>query len=119
MLTLDCFFFSSLCHSQVRSQAACCVADLLRMFAPTCPYSDAQLKVVFGLFLDQLANLAQPAHPDYSRYFFLLEMFAQCKLTCVLCNKGNDEDAIIQQVFELLFALAKVKRKRETGKRCS
>ena len=34
----------------VKAYAACCLADILRIFAPEAPYGEEQLKVIYTLF---------------------------------------------------------------------
>lgn len=40
----------------VKAYAACCMADLLRLYAPDAPYTAAELKV--GFHIDEIAQLA-------------------------------------------------------------
>jgi sister-chromatid-cohesion protein PDS5 len=95
---------------EIRAVAACCIADLFKQFAPTPPYTEpAQVKLVFGSFIDQLAHLAQPSHPEASHHFFLLETLDSNRIPDLLCNAEGGE-AILLQMFEIFFAVAKVHR---------
>nr|XP_018265446.1 uncharacterized protein I303_01812 [Kwoniella dejecticola CBS 10117]OBR87604.1 hypothetical protein I303_01812 [Kwoniella dejecticola CBS 10117] len=40
----------------VKAYAACCLADLLRLYAPDAPYSESQLRDIFNFFLVQLTT---------------------------------------------------------------
>nr|XP_019008459.1 uncharacterized protein I206_07018 [Kwoniella pini CBS 10737]OCF47240.1 hypothetical protein I206_07018 [Kwoniella pini CBS 10737] len=40
----------------VKAYAACCLADLLRLYAPDAPYSESQLRDIFNFFLVQLTS---------------------------------------------------------------
>ncbi|WVQ98079.1 hypothetical protein IAU59_005201 [Kwoniella sp. CBS 9459] len=40
----------------VRAYAACCLADLLRLYAPDAPYNQAQLRDIFQFFLAQITS---------------------------------------------------------------
>lgn len=95
---------------EVRSVAACCIADLFRHFAPTPPYTEpAQLKVVFHFFIEQLAHLAQPSHQDAAHHFFLLETIDNSRIAEILTHTDGGE-AILLQMAEIFFAVAKVRR---------
>lgn len=48
----------------VKAFAACCIADLLRFYAPDAPYSPAQVEDIFAFFLNLLAGALRP-----TRYF--------------------------------------------------
>ncbi len=96
--------------AEARAITACCIADLFRIVAPHPPYSeDHQLKIVFDLFTSLLGNLSQVTHPDYNRYFFLLEALVNVQFATVLCNRSTECDNIMHGIFELFFALSKVK----------
>lgn len=92
--------------AQVRAIAACCIADLFRIFAPEAPFTDDQLRVVFDLILHLLGNLSQPTHSDFAKYYCLLEQMVTLQFATCLCNRSSECDAIIQQLFALFFALA-------------
>lgn len=60
---------------EVRILIACCIADVLRVFAPEAPYEEPdQQKVVMQFLAAQLKGLAQHDSPLFSRYFYLLEV---------------------------------------------
>ncbi|WWC86884.1 uncharacterized protein L201_001763 [Kwoniella dendrophila CBS 6074] len=40
----------------VKAYAACCLADLLRLYAPDAPYSESQLRDIFNFFLVQITT---------------------------------------------------------------
>ena len=95
--------------TEARAIAACCIADLFRIVAPHPPYGeDRQLKIVFELFTALLSNLAAPTHPDFNRYFALLEALVNVQFASVLCNRSTECDNLMHGLFELFFALAKV-----------
>jgi len=59
---------------------ACCIADILRIFAPEAPYKEpAQIKVIFLFLIRQLGGLKDPKDPAFKRYFYLLENLAYVK----------------------------------------
>ena len=56
------FSFSSLHFLRdVQLLVACCIADILRIFAPEAPYKDpAQIKTIFYFLIKQLGGLKDP-----------------------------------------------------------
>ncbi|WRT64749.1 uncharacterized protein IL334_001683 [Kwoniella shivajii] len=40
----------------VKAYAACCMADMLRLYAPDAPYSESQLSLIFGFFIAQITD---------------------------------------------------------------
>jgi hypothetical protein len=102
------FFLLLSCPLQVRAISACCIADLFRMCAPALPFADEQLRLAFELITGLLANLSAQTHPDFNRYFMLLEALVQVRFANTLCNRSAECDEIMRGMFELFFALAKV-----------
>jgi len=92
---------------EVRAISACCIADLFRLFAPSHPFGDEQLRLAFDLMTSLLSNLSAATHPDFNRYYMLLESMASVKFANTLCNRSTECDEIMRALFELFFALAK------------
>lgn len=40
----------------VKAYTACCIADILRLYAPDAPYTQAELRDIFQFFFKQLTN---------------------------------------------------------------
>jgi hypothetical protein len=78
------------------------------MCAPALPFADEQLRLAFELITGLLANLSAQTHPDFNRYFMLLEALVQVRFANTLCNRSAECDEIMRGLFELFFALAKV-----------
>jgi sister-chromatid-cohesion protein PDS5 len=52
----------------VQLLVACCVADILRIFAPEAPYKTAeQIKTIFYFLIKQLGGLRDPKDPAFKR----------------------------------------------------
>ena len=50
----------------VQLLVACCIADILRIFAPEAPYKEpAQIKVIFLFLIRQLGGLKDPKDPAF------------------------------------------------------
>ncbi|CAE6540975.1 unnamed protein product [Rhizoctonia solani] len=73
----------------VRALAACCIADLLRLYAPDAPYTAPELK----------ANA-----PYYNEYFYLLESLASIKSIVLVCDIPA-ADELLCTIFRNIFDL--------------
>ncbi len=73
------------------------MADIMRIFAPTPPYSAGQLKVIFEIFFAQLKGLTEPSSEQFAWHFHLLESLAQVNTFLVLTT-FDDETMLIKCV---------------------
>lgn len=87
----------------VRLLAACCIAELFRLFYPDPPYDEDQLKVVFALFVNQLQGLEKPSALSFRSSFHLLECLATTK-AFNLCLSLDSQD-LLADLFKMLFAI--------------
>lgn len=105
----------------VKAYAACCLADLLRLYAPDAPYTGDELRDIFQFFVVQITqNLkyqpgtrplapskksndaaAQPAQatrineiPYYNEYSYLLDNLASIKSVVLICELPSADDLI-------------------------
>ena len=84
---------------------ACCIADILRIFAPDAPYRDpAQIKTIFLFLARQLAGLKDPKDPAFKRYFYLLENLAYVK-SFNMCFEVDGCNEIYVELFSLMFKI--------------
>ncbi|KNC87110.1 hypothetical protein SARC_00785 [Sphaeroforma arctica JP610] len=60
----------------VKIYVACCLAEVLRLYAPQTPYNDEVLVAVFRFFISQLRGLANHQSPYFTLAFSLLEVLA-------------------------------------------
>ncbi|KAF9571866.1 hypothetical protein EC968_010594 [Mortierella alpina] len=86
----------------VRIYAACCVADLLRLYAPDAPYNNTNLKVIFNLFVRELRHIVNATGPYYSMYYYLLESLSVVK-SIVLITDLKNADEIMVELFRNIF----------------
>jgi sister-chromatid-cohesion protein PDS5 len=92
----------------VRAHAACCLADLLRLYAPDAPYTEHELRDIFQFFFHQLARglKAGPDAPYYAEYFHLLESLSTVKSVVLVCDLPGAEQ-LEAQVFRDFFGLVR------------
>lgn len=84
---------------------ACCIADVLRIYAPDAPYKDAeQIKTIFLFLITQLSGLKDPKDAAFKRYFYLLENLAYVK-SFNMCFELEDCQEIFCALFHLMFKI--------------
>lgn len=84
---------------------ACCIADVLRVYAPEAPYnSPEQVKNIFMFLIKQLSGLKDPKDAAFKRYFYLLENLAFVK-SFNMCFELDDCQEIFCNLFTLMFKI--------------
>ncbi|KAF9135883.1 hypothetical protein BGW39_010698 [Mortierella sp. 14UC] len=86
----------------VRIYAACCIADMLRLYAPDAPYNNTQLKTIFGLFVNELRHIANVSSTYFSMYYYLLESLSVVK-SIVLITDLKNSDGLMTNLFRNIF----------------
>ncbi|KAF1322448.1 hypothetical protein FI667_g11173, partial [Globisporangium splendens] len=100
----------------VRSLAACCFVELLRVYAPDMPFtSNEELYDAFQLIIEQIRNLAIEANDEgdeantscNAHYFHVLESLASTKSCSLLVGMEftveEGEEPLLVQLFKALF----------------
>lgn len=91
----------------VKAHAACCLADILRLFAPDAPYTHNELRDIFQFFFRQLSTgLRGSEFPYYNEYFHLLESLSTVKSVVLVCDLPNSEELMVE-IFKEIFALVR------------
>lgn len=91
----------------VKAYAACCLADILKLYAPDAPFTQAELRDIFQFFFRQLTNgLKGSDSAYYDQYFYLLESLSTVKSVVLVCDL-NDSDELMVEVFRDFFALVR------------
>lgn len=86
---------------------ACCIADVLRIYAPEAPYKNQkQVKAIFLFIIKQLYGLKDPKDPAFKRYFYLLENVAYVK-SFNMCFELEDCQEIFCALFGLMFRIVR------------
>ncbi|KAK2716297.1 sister chromatid cohesion protein PDS5 homolog B-like isoform X2 [Artemia franciscana] len=84
---------------------ACCIADVLRIYAPEAPYIDPDhIKSIFMFLIRQLNGLRDPKDPAFKRYFYLLENLAYVK-SFNMCFDLEDSQEIFCALAALVFKI--------------
>ncbi|KAF8634850.1 hypothetical protein AX17_004098 [Amanita inopinata Kibby_2008] len=91
----------------VKAYAACCLADILRLYAPDAPYTQGELRDIFQFFFRQFtAGLKGTDSPYYDQYFHLLESLSTVKSVVLVCDLPN-ADELLTDIFRDFFALVR------------
>ncbi|KAF9200333.1 hypothetical protein BGZ49_009462 [Haplosporangium sp. Z 27] len=80
----------------VRIYTACCIADLLRLYAPDAPYTSNNLKVIFGLFVSEFRNISSPKSPYFNMYYYLLESLSAVKSIVLITDLKNADELMVE-----------------------
>ena len=91
----------------VKAYAACCIADLLRLFAPDAPLTAAELRDIFQFFFHQVSQgLKGSDSPYYHQYVHLLESLSTVKSVVLVCDLPQAEE-LMTTIFRSLFNLVR------------
>jgi sister-chromatid-cohesion protein PDS5 len=91
----------------VKAYTACCLADILRLYAPEAPYTQNELRDIFQFFFRQLsAGLKGTEEPYYNEYFHLLESLSTVKSVVLVCDLPSS-DELLHEIFKDLFTIVK------------
>ncbi|KAJ9152143.1 Sister chromatid cohesion protein pds5 [Pleurostoma richardsiae] len=87
----------------VRAFAACCLVDILKICAPDAPFSPAQLKDIFSLFITYiLPALQDPTHTYNVQHKYVLVSLSEVKSVLLLDELPNNE-ALFIHLFTCFF----------------
>ncbi|ERT00736.1 hypothetical protein HMPREF1624_01968 [Sporothrix schenckii ATCC 58251] len=87
----------------VKAFAAACLVDILCLCAPNAPFTQTQLKDVFGLFITSvLPALQDPSNTYDAQHKYVLHSLAEVR-SIVLLNDLDSSDALQLQLFSSLF----------------
>jgi sister chromatid cohesion protein PDS5 len=91
----------------VKAYAACCLADILRLYAPDAPYTQSELRDIFQFFFRQLSTGLKGADSSYyNEYFHLLESLSTVKSVVLVCDLPTAEELMVE-IFRDFFGLVK------------
>ncbi|KDD72398.1 hypothetical protein H632_c3398p0, partial [Helicosporidium sp. ATCC 50920] len=76
--------------ANVRLAVACCTFQLLRIYAPESPYSDAEVKRIFRLLSRTLGSLAHPNNPHFEACLKLVSLVNEMKAMVLLLDVEAD-----------------------------
>ncbi|KAF2126116.1 sister chromatid cohesion and DNA repair protein [Dothidotthia symphoricarpi CBS 119687] len=103
----------------VRAWTACCVVDMLKLFAPDAPYPASKLKEIFSVIIvKMLPLLADPSHPYNSQHMYVLRSLAEWK-SILLINEIPGSDQLTSALFTTCFDVLSGPSKSDNGEELS
>ncbi|KAF9527490.1 cohesin-associated protein Pds5 [Crepidotus variabilis] len=91
----------------VKAYTACCLADILRLYAPEAPYTQHELRDIFQFFFRQLsAGFKGADEPYYTEYFHLVESLSTVKSVVLVCDLPS-ADELLLEIFQNFFSIVK------------
>ncbi|KAF3933208.1 hypothetical protein ABW20_dc0105176 [Dactylellina cionopaga] len=89
----------------IRAFLACCLADVLYLYAPDAPYTANQLREIFDLFVKTLKGLEDSDSVFYQEHLYLLDRLHETQ-SIVLITDLPGSDALITNLFTTFFDLS-------------
>ncbi|KAH3678991.1 hypothetical protein WICMUC_001305 [Wickerhamomyces mucosus] len=86
----------------VQSLVACCISDILRVYAPDAPYTDRELTDIFKLFIKQFKYLSDIENGFYSQNVYLITRLAEVRSIILVTDIDNGAE-LIENIFQLFF----------------
>ncbi|KAI7872829.1 armadillo-type protein [Spinellus fusiger] len=93
-------------NKTVKAITACCLADILRLFAPDAPYTNIELKRAFEFFIVQLKQLTATKDPNFHHFFYLLESLSTVKSIIIIADLDNAEQLSAQLFTDFFSAIS-------------
>ncbi|KAL8280687.1 hypothetical protein RQP46_007010 [Phenoliferia psychrophenolica] len=76
----------------VKAFLACCLVDILRLYAPEAPYTQPELKDLFQFLFRQLKHLTNATEAHFSEYFYVIESLSNVKSIVIVCDLDSADD---------------------------
>lgn len=86
----------------IRAFAACCLSDILRLYAPDAPYTEIQLTEIFKLFLSQFEQLGDPDNGYYIQQTYLLTRLLEFR-SIVLLTDLPTSNKLLEELFQIFY----------------
>lgn len=92
-------------NAGVQVLVCCCIADILRVYAPDSPYDMSQLSKIFTLMFKQFRKLNNVENLYHEQYCILLKKVAQVNSICLMADLADGQE-LTEELFEVFFGLA-------------
>ncbi|GAA6036323.1 hypothetical protein JCM8097_001667 [Rhodosporidiobolus ruineniae] len=86
----------------IKAYTACCLVDILRLYAPDAPYTPAQLQDLFDFLIRQFRFVGSPNDPHQAEYFYVVDSLASVKSIVIICDLDAG-DELVERVFKESF----------------
>ncbi|GMM57401.1 Pds5 protein [Maudiozyma humilis] len=86
----------------VRAFVACCISDILRLYAPDAPYTDVQLTDFLKLVLGQFTQMGDPENGYYAQQKYLIARLLEFR-SIVLIADLPTSNKLIEELFAIFY----------------
>ena len=86
----------------VRAFVACCISDILRLYAPDAPYTDIQLTDFLKLVLGQFSQMGDPENGYYVQQKYLIVKLLEFR-SIVLIADLPTSTKLIEELFSIFY----------------
>lgn len=86
----------------VRALVACCISDIMRIYAPDAPFTEAELCEIFKLFLSQFRLLKDPDNGHFIQQTYLITRLLECR-SIVLIADLPQSNKLIEELFQVFY----------------
>ncbi|SCU89444.1 LANO_0D04940g1_1 [Lachancea nothofagi CBS 11611] len=87
----------------VRAFTACCLSDILRLYAPDAPYTDKELTDIFQLFLEQFKLFQEPENGYIIQQTYLATNLLEYR-SIVLLTDLPSSTQLVSELFEIFYS---------------
>lgn len=86
----------------VRAFVACCLSDILRLYAPDAPYTETQLTDIFRLILSQFDLLGNPDNGYFIQQTYLITRMLEYRSIVLLTDLPNS-NKLLEDLFQVFY----------------
>lgn len=86
----------------VRAFVACCLSDILRLYAPDAPYTESQLTEIFRLLLSQFEQLGDPDNGYFIQQTYLITRLLEYRSIVLLTDLPNS-NKLLEDLFQVFY----------------
>ena len=90
----------------IQVYTCCCIAEILRLFAPDAPYTASELSMIFKTIFGQLKRIGDGENPYFQQQSYLLKLLSEVR-SIILITDLPDHETLIDNLFEVAYDLTK------------
>ena len=86
----------------IRALSACCLSDIMRLYAPDAPFTEKELCDIFKLFFSQFRLLRDPDNGNFIQQTYLITRLLECR-SIVLITDLPPSKRFIEELFQIFY----------------
>ncbi|OUM55003.1 hypothetical protein BVG19_g4478 [[Candida] boidinii] len=91
-------------NTGIQTLTACCLSDILRIYAPDAPYNAQQLSDIFKLFFNTMKHLNNTDNGYHNLQMYLISRLSEVRSIVLITDLPNS-DTLTQQIFNIFYDL--------------